>query len=225
MRKKLFRYYIKGSLNEMIERSSHTISFHALSVGEYHIWVSCNKRNGDWSTPVQLLAITVTPPWWKTTGFLILLILLILFGSVLTAWLVVLKKERKMVWAIKEHERKTYEDRVRFLINISHELRTPLTLIYAPLKRLLASGEVKDDKLLHLLTGIFRQTRRIKDNINMVLDVRKMEVGGESLSLTRQPVNDWLQEISSDFDLEFQVRNIQLVYDLSLIHISEPTRP
>ncbi len=213
MRKKLFRYYIKGSLNEMIERSSHTISFHALSVGEYHIWVSCNKRNGDWSTPVQLLAITVTPPWWKTTGFLILLILLILFGSVLTAWLVVLKKERKMVWAIKEHERKTYEDRVRFLINISHELRTPLTLIYAPLKRLLASGEVKDDKLLHLLTGIFRQTRRIKDNINMVLDVRKMEVGGESLSLTKQPVNDWLQEISSDFDLEFQVRNIQLVYD------------
>ena len=61
MRKKLFRYYIKGSLNEMIERSSHTISFHALSVGEYHIWVSCNKRNGDWSTPVQLLAICIWP--------------------------------------------------------------------------------------------------------------------------------------------------------------------
>lgn len=214
MRKKLLRYYIKGSLNEMIERSSHTISFHALSVGEYHIWVSCNKRNGDWSTPVQLLSITVTPPWWKTTGFLILLIFCILCGSALVAWLVVLKKERKMVWAIKEHERKTYEDRVRFLINISHELRTPLTLIYAPLKRLLASGEVKDDKLLHLLTGIFRQTRRIKDNINMVLDVRKMEIGGESLTLTKQPVNDWLQEVSGDFKLEFQVRNIRLVYDL-----------
>lgn len=213
MRKKLFRYYIKGSLNETIERSGHTISFHALSVGEYHIWVSCNKRNGDWSTPVQLLTITVTPPWWKTTGFLVLLILLILGGSALTAWLVVLKKERKMVWAIKEHERKTYEDRVRFLINISHELRTPLTLIYAPLKRLLASGEVKDDRLLHLLTGIFRQTRRIKDSINMVLDIRKMEVGGESLNLTRQPVNDWLREVSGDFELEFQVRDIRLVYD------------
>ncbi|WP_298551779.1 two-component regulator propeller domain-containing protein [uncultured Parabacteroides sp.] len=213
MRKKLFRYYIKGSQNEMIERSGHTISFHALSVGEYHIGVSCNKRNGDWSAPVQLLVITVTPPWWKTTGFLILLVLLILGGSALTAWLAVLKKERKMVWAIKEHERKTYEDRVRFLINISHELRTPLTLIYAPLKRLLASGEVKDDKLLRLLTGIFRQTRRIKDNINMVLDVRKMEIGGESLNLTRQSVNDWLREISGDFALEFQVRNIRLVYD------------
>ena len=32
MRNKLFRYYIKGNLNEMIERSSHTVSFHDLSV-------------------------------------------------------------------------------------------------------------------------------------------------------------------------------------------------
>ncbi|MBC5632941.1 helix-turn-helix domain-containing protein [Parabacteroides sp. N37] len=119
MRKKLFRYYIKGNPDEMIERSSHTISFHALSVGEYHIWVSCNKRNGDWSTPVHLLAITVTPPWWKTTGFLVLLISLILGGSVLAAWLIVLKKERKMTETIKEHERKTYEDKLHFLINLS----------------------------------------------------------------------------------------------------------
>lgn len=213
MRKKLFRYYIKGSLNGMIERSSPTISFHALSVGEYYIEVSCNKKNGDWSTPVQLLTITVTPPWWKTAEFLTLLILLILVGSALAAWLVVLKKERKMAWAIQEHERKTYEERLRFLINISHELRTPLTLIYAPLKRLLTSGELKDERLLHLLTGIFRQTRRIKDHINMVLDVRKMDIQGESLHLTLQPLNAWLQEVTADFEPEFQVRNIRLEYD------------
>lgn len=212
MRKKLFRYYIKGNLNETIERSSHTISFHALSVGEYQIWVSCNKRNGDWSNPVQLLAITVTPPWWKTTGFLILAIFLVLGSSGLAAWQVVLKKERKMTWAIKEHERKVYEERVRFLINVSHELRTPLTLIYAPLKRLLNSGELEDGKLLHLLTNILRQTRRMKDNVNMVLDLRKMEIEGESLNLSKQPVNEWLKEIASDFTYEFEMRNIRLAY-------------
>lgn len=119
MRKKLFRYYIRGVHEDMIERSSHTISFHALSVGEYHIWVSCSKRNGDWSNPVELLSITVTPPWWKTTGFLVSLILVILGSSTLTAWQVVKKKERKMALTIQEHERKTYEDKLHFLISFS----------------------------------------------------------------------------------------------------------
>ncbi|RHR61812.1 helix-turn-helix domain-containing protein [Parabacteroides sp. AF17-28] len=119
MRKKLFRYYVRGDQEEMIERSSRAISFHALSVGEYHIWVSCSKRNGDWSTPVELLSITVTPPWWKTTGFFALLLLVILGGSVWTAWSVVKKKELKMALTIQEHERKTYEDKLHFLINLS----------------------------------------------------------------------------------------------------------
>lgn len=213
MRKRLFRYYLKGSQNEMIERTSHAISFHALSTGEYNILVSCSKRNGDWSNPVPLLSITVTPPWWKSTGFQVFLISLIAGSFLLVSWMVVKKKERKMAWAMKEHERKTYEDRLRFLINISHELRTPLTLIYAPLKRLLHSGEVQDGRQLRLLTGIFRQTRRIKDNIDMILDVRKMETGGEALHLSRQPINEWLRNVAEDFSLEFQVRSIQVVYD------------
>lgn len=79
---------------------------------------------------------------------------------------------------MKEHEKQMYEEKVRFLINISHELRTPLTLIHAPLNRILKSLSTEDAQYLPL-KGIYRQSQRMKNLINMVLDVREMEVGGK----------------------------------------------
>ena len=68
------------------------------------------------------------------------------------------------------------------MINVSHELRTPLTLIYAPLKRLLKSGTV-DDTLKTQLMQIFKQARRMRNKIKMVLEKRGMEEGYEALDL------------------------------------------
>ncbi len=214
LRKKLFRYYIKGNQEEMIESTNHTINFHSLSVGHYEVWVSCNKKNGDWSIPVELLSITVTPPWWKSTWFILLSILFILICTGLVVWTLIKQNESKMILAMKEHEQKTYEEKIRFLINLSHELRTPLTLIYAPLKRLLKSGEITNEDQQQQLTGIFKQTRRIKNLIDMVLDVRKMEVGGEKMNIGNHTLNAWLQMIVDDFTSELSARNMQIVYDL-----------
>ena len=77
-----------------------------------------------------------------------------------------------MIWAMKEHEQRTYEDKIRFLINLNHELRTPLTLIYSPLKRMLASEEGFSISYYKQLADMLRQVRRVKDLIYMVLDVR-----------------------------------------------------
>ncbi len=77
---------------------------------------------------------------------------------------------------MKEHEQQVYEEKVRFLINISHELRTPLTLIHAPLSRILKSLSPEEPQYLPI-KAIYRQSQRMKNLINMVLDVRKMEVG------------------------------------------------
>ena len=76
---------------------------------------------------------------------------------------------------MKEHEQQVYEEKVRFLININHELRTPLTLIHAPLKQLLESL-TSDDCKYETIQNICKQSDRMKKLLNMVLDVRKMEV-------------------------------------------------
>ena len=121
--------------------------------------VSCSAKDGSWSFPVKVLTISVTPPWWKSSWFISLVIVLILGGVILTSAIIIRQKENKLKWDIKEHEQKTYEEKVRFLINISHELRTPLTLIYAPLKRLL-SRDIQDNEMKRQLTGIYKQANK-----------------------------------------------------------------
>lgn len=214
MRKKHYRYYIKGFQGEMIESPNHALAFHSLSVGSYEVWVSCNKKNGDWSTPVKLLSIEVTPPWWRTGWFRFISLLFVLAGVSFIFWLMMRRQKNKMIWAMKEHEQRTYEEKIRFLINLNHELRTPLTLIYSPLKRLLNSGEVSNTDHYRLLTDMLKQVRRVKDIINMVLDVRKMETGAETLTIGSYNLNEWLRQVADAFGGELQNKNIRLEYQL-----------
>ena len=154
MRKKLFRFYIKGDREDLQETSSHAFVFPALSPGNYELWVSYSKRNGDWSAPLKLLTVDVIPPLWQRAWFWIVLFLMVM---TMTSWVIrsiMKRKEQELAWEMKEHERKFYEEKVRFMVNISHELRTPLTLIYAPLKRLLKSGKVMDDDVSRQLDGL-----------------------------------------------------------------------
>lgn len=211
-RKKMFRYHVRGLNKEYIETYDHTINLYSLPAGSYEIIISCSTRDGSWSSPVNVLSLSVTPPWWQSTWFILLSILVILSGIVLAAMIVIRRKENKLKWEMKEHEQKTYEEKVRFLINISHELRTPLTLIYAPLKRLL-NGEIGDSNLKKQLTGVYKQAKQMKNIINMVLDVRKMEVGHDTIHLQPHQLNEWLFSIAEDFKNEFEARDIRLIYD------------
>lgn len=198
----------------MVESSSHTIAFHALSAGLYEIWGSCNKKNGDWSVPVKLLTVEVMPPWWRTNWFLFCCALAMLAGLSFVFWLVMKKQETRMIWAMKEHEQRTYEEKIRFLINLNHELRTPLTLIYSPLKRLLDSGEIGNAAHGRQLEDILKQTRRVKDIIDMVLDVRKMETGTETLCIGSHKLNEWIRQVTDAFKEELLHKNISLEYQL-----------
>ena len=121
MRKKLFRFYIKGDREELLETSSHAFTFPALSPGNYELWVSYSKKNGDWSVPLRLLTVDVEPPLWRRAWFLIAMGVIAFAAIGGMIWSVMRRKERKLAWAMKEHERKFYEEKVRFMVNISHE--------------------------------------------------------------------------------------------------------
>ena len=66
---------------------------------------------------------------------------------------------------------------------ISHELRTPLTLIHAPLSRIIEITLLRRIINNLPLKAIYRQSQRMKNLINMVLDVRKMEVGESKMQI------------------------------------------
>ena len=211
-RKHLFRYVITGKDKMVIESYLQTLELGTLASGEYTISVSCDTPNGEWSQPTEILTIMVSPPWWKSTWFIILCIFFAFLVAGVVFFSLIRKKENRLKREMREHEKKIYEEKIRFLINISHELRTPLTLIYASLKRIL-NKEVKQDELPEYLQGAFKQANQMKDIINIVLDARKMEVGQEVLHISSHPLHKWIQEVAETFQTASKAKEIEITYD------------
>lgn len=211
-RKHLFRYVITGKDKMVIESYLQTLELGTLASGEYTISVSCDTSNGEWSQPTEILTIIVSPPWWKFTRFIILCIFFAFLVAGMVFFSLIRKKENRLKREMREHEKKIYEEKIRFLINISHELRTPLTLIYASLKRIL-NKEVKQDELPEYLQGAFKQANQMKDIINIVLDTRKMEVGQEVLHISSHPLHKWIQEVAETFQTASKAKEIEITYD------------
>lgn len=215
-RKALFRYSIAGLNNWYIESYNHTLDLPALNPGDYSILVSCNTKSGIWSQPVKIATLHITPPWYKSNWFIfsiILLFLLLLSGIV---HLIIKKKENKLKWEMKEHEQTVNEEKIRFLVNISHELRTPLTLIYAPLKRLIdkSNDQLQPELVREQLNNIYKQTRQMKNIINMVLDLNRIKTGEEPLQKLPHLLNEWIRSVSEDFRNECKEKKIDLQYEL-----------
>ena len=211
-RKHLFRYVITGKDKMVIESYLQTLELGTFASGEYTISVSCDTSNGEWSQPTEILTIIVSPPWWKSTWFIILCIFFAFLVAGMVFFSLIRKKENRLKREMREHEKKIYEEKIRFLINISHELRTPLTLIYASLKRIL-NKEVKQDELPEYLQGAFKQANQMKDIINIVLDARKMEVGQEVLHISSHPLHKWIQEVAETFQTASKAKEIEITYD------------
>lgn len=220
-RKKMFRYQITGSDKYTTESYDPMLTLHTLPYGDYQILVSCNMQDGNWSTPIKILSFTISAPWWTSVWFILCVVLLIIAIGTGIVISIFHKRSIKLKWEMKEHEQKVYEGKVRFLINISHELRTPLTLIYAPLKRMLNQNNLEEETQ-KTLTGIYKQTKRMTNIINMVLDIRKMEVNQDVLHMQPHELNTWVRSIAEDFHEEFSAKKIELkyVFDHSIATVS-----
>lgn len=212
-RQRIYRYQIDGFSKQCIDSYNPEILVRSLPPGTYRIMASCSMKDGNWTPLQQVLKLTILPPWYKTWWFVLCCVLFV-SGIIIWIFLLVLRrKANKLKWAMKEHEKELYEEKVRFLINISHELRTPLTLIHAPLNRILRSLSVTDVNYLSL-KSIYKQSYRMKNLLNMVLDLRKMEVGISKLQIYSYRLNEWIQDISTDFMSEGETRKVHFRYQL-----------
>lgn len=213
-RQKMYRFSLAGSGKEYKQKSPTLEIRYLPKPGRYDLMVSCTKRNGEWSEPVRLLTLKIPQPWYISWWFISIITLTVL-GLYLSATLFLLRrKDAKLQAALREQDKLIYEEKVRMLINISHELRTPLTLIMAPLKRFLDGMKPEDDSF-QTMNRIYRQSRRMKDLLNMVLDLRKMEVGMSDLRIVKSDFNGWIRETTEDIVNEEHCQGIDIILDLS----------
>lgn len=212
-RQKIYRFSVPDSGKEY-EMAYPTLEVQDMpDPGKHDIFVSCTKRNGEWTEPTLVATIRVPYPWYLSAWFIagILVFITLVAGSISIG--LMSRKTNRLKLALKEQEQRVYEEKVNMLINISHELRTPLTLIMAPLKRLLnkTSPENEDSATLH---RIYRQSRRMKSLLDMVLDLRKLEVGKNSIRLERTAFNEWISYTVEDIISEEDAEGIHIMLQL-----------
>lgn len=213
-REKVYRFTIPG-LGTVYEGKSPVLSLRPLpKAGKYDIFVTCTRRDGKWCEPYRLMTVRIPQPWYFSAWFIIFVVIAV--AGIFTAVQIssVRRRNSRLQLAIKEQEQKVYEEKVQFLINISHELRTPLTLVMAPLKRILGTMNTENEHF-PTLSRIYRQSRRMRDLINMVLDLRKMEVGKSRLRIESTPFNQWILNSTEDIINEEHADGIEIVTDLS----------
>ena len=212
-REKRYRFDFPN-LGRTFETSTPSLTLPRPSVGKHQILVSCTKRDGTWTEPVHLLDLRIPQPWYLSWWFIAGVIILML--STATAVLLAIRQRRteRLRQLQQEQEQKAYEEKVQMLINISHELRTPLTLIMAPLKRLLKETS-PDQESYSTLDRIYRQSRRMRDILNMVLDLRKMEVGKSRLKIEATDTYSWIKEVTGDIIDEEKSANIEIAVNVN----------
>ena len=209
-RSKEYRFRVTGQTNELIESPDSRLRFYNLAPGNYSIEVSCTLPDGSWSEYQHLAEFKVLPPWHQQTWF----VLSCMLSSVLLVVAILaymgIRKERSLKAELAEERQLMNEEKVDFLVHMSHELRTPLTLVLSALKRVFQQTQPADGRY-RLLQTAFRQSERMRDVINMVVDLEKMEQKNMRLHLSPHPFNEWIKENLRDFECEGRERGVKVV--------------
>jgi len=112
-----------------------------------------------------------------------------------------------------EKEKELTNLKLGFFTNVSHELRTPLTLILAPMEELIADrGPI--DNLRDKVVLMHKQTRKLFDLVNQLLDFRKVESGNVPLRTCYGNVLRFVTDVFSVFQQKAAERRIEYFLDV-----------
>jgi signal transduction histidine kinase/ligand-binding sensor domain-containing protein/DNA-binding response OmpR family regulator len=208
-----YLYKMDGIDSNWIELTSkRKIYYTNLPPGDYVFRVKGSNNDGVWNSNERTMRITIQPPFWKTV-WAYLFYSFSAGGILLTIYrynaLAVSEKNKRKIETIKMRtEREIYNAKIEFFTNIAHELRTPLTLIKMPLEKII--NEAYDHPNLNLsLAMIHKNTDRLIDLTDQLLDFRKTEANSFRLTFTKTDINELLNEVYSDFKLHAQEKGIE----------------
>ena len=206
-----YAYQLEGSDKDWIYMNQNKdVTFANLSPGKYIFRVKSTNSSGVWQDNETMLRITVTPPFWATGWalliyFLILCLLIVLWYNYKKAKLEEKHRINREIFESKK-EKELYNAKIQFFTFITHEIRTPLTLIKAPLEKILRSGD-GTPATRENLEIIEKNTGRLLDLSNQLLDFRKTESRGFKLNYVSTDVVLWLETILHPFRPAFEKEN------------------
>lgn len=211
-RKTRFAYRLSNDAN-WIKLTGNTIYFNRLPAGVYNLQIKTGNNEGNWIDEPSNLIILVNPPFWMSTRAYILY-LLVFF---ITNAVIIIRTQKKIKFKMqmqalklniaKQHE--INEAKMRFFTNISHDLRTPLSLIITPLEKILGTS-IADKSIKEDLELIHRNAVFMVDEVNQLLDLRKLDNGDNVLNLSHGDLPLFVKEVCNSFDYHSNKKGIRL---------------
>ena len=203
--KNRYAYRMVGFNDEWFESGSvRAATYTNLPPGRYTFQVRASNNDGVWNERGTSLAVIIAPPWWRTWwayGLYAALALTALYG-IRHYEMNRLRLESRLEIERVEAEQLRQLDRARsqLFANVSHEFRTPLTLTMGPLDDLraglhgpLSSAAVEQVDLAR------RNAGRVLDLINEILELARVEAGGETLHARRLDLGPFVASVARAF--------------------------
>ena len=159
------------------------------------------------------LNIEILPPYWQTWWAYTLYALFILLITFLVIKFFIdrskARNKQRLEKLAYEKEKENYEDKINFFTNVAHEIKTPLTLIKGPMENIMDQiDEVPSIK--NSVELMSRNTDRLMDLANQLLDFRKIEMNGFHLSFTQTNISTLLCDHYSRFKIVAEQKRLDV---------------
>ncbi|WP_256011718.1 hybrid sensor histidine kinase/response regulator transcription factor [Desertivirga xinjiangensis] len=210
-----FRYKLEGYDKNWIETdfSERIAAYGNLDPGKYRFLISSSNNDGVYSKHIRTLDIEISPAPWATWWAKLIYCLFAIWAL----YQVIryfrsrnrLKNELYREKLEKEKVTELNEIKLNFFTNITHEIRTPLNLIISPLKDLLGKAESFDQYTNTRVAIIHRNTLKLYNLINQILDLRKITSDSEKLVIREYDLVYTLLEVKKSFDWMAAQKNIR----------------
>ena len=211
-------YKFKGLSNDWINLgTNNNVSFSQLNPGNYVFKVKSLNTNGIWSETKPLIIKISAPYWASTYAYLIYFLAFISFlYFILTRNINAEKKksQRNLAQLNIQKEKDIYQAKIEFFTNVAHEIKTPLTLIKIPLDKLLKNKTLDSKTIAQNLSVMQKNTERLLNLINELLDFRKTEIEGLKLTFVKTNISELVRKVHHRFSDLIQEKNITFTLNL-----------
>ncbi|TDQ11582.1 ligand-binding sensor domain-containing protein [Pedobacter metabolipauper] len=209
-----YAYKMEGIDHDWIYlKQNRKVYFTNLSAGKYRFRVKASNSSGIWNSKETVLDLEIRPPYLASTTALTIytLILSAMIFFVIREYhkWIERKNARRMAIFENEKEREIYQAKIEFFTNVAHEIRTPLTLIKGPMEKVIKRvSELPDmEKNLRIMN---KNTDRLLNLTNQLLDFRKTETSGFSLNFVKANLSETIKDMIEDFQILAEQKDILL---------------
>lgn len=195
-----YEYQLSGVDNTwiLVRNNDEDISFSRLQPGSYTFRV--RPAGGDEITELRVI---VAYPWWlspimKVVYFVLLSMIAYAVYRILQQRQRQRERERHERF-MEEKDKELLQSKIKFFTDITHEIRTPLTLINGSVENM-NEQQVDSPVLQRDIKAVGKNTKRLLNLINQLLDFRKVESNSVNLSFVNINLNDMLTSIVERFE-------------------------